>query len=281
VALALLPVAPRADLVRFPPDTLPPARGQQVALDFNPSQYVSQAESPSSLSFFLPARWRYDSRAVKHECTPAQAAAVACPRASWVGFGHVVSHVAGYLCPGGGTDAVAYLKFYAGPPTQPGDLGSMVAEVDLLSADTLINDLNMVAGTNLRSQYSVIGRVLAVNSAPYGLEVSFSGLPGGITMPTVPICPGLSSQVMRVKLLVGVVRRVKKPTVHTITVQTLDGPQTKQIHDHVLVGYNLFSRPFNCPPSGVWPWQLVIAARQGSQALFGTAQCKAIHPSRF
>jgi hypothetical protein len=275
--LALFASVSSAATVRFPPDTLPPARGQQVAIDFNPGLSVT----PSSVALLLPARWRYDSRAVKHECTPAQAAAVACPRASWIGFGHTVSHVSGYLCPGGGTDAVAYLKFYAGPPTQPGDLGSIVAEVDLLSADALINDLNRYAGTNLRAQSSEIGRVIAVHGATYGLKVDFSSLPGGITVPAVPLCSGLSAQVTRFKALVGVVRRVKKPTVHTITVQTLSGPQTKQIHDHVLVGYNLLSRPFNCPPSGLWPWQLVITSRQGSQVLLGTAQCKAIHPSRF
>lgn len=267
--LALIAPAAAAGPVRFPADTRPPGRGKQVQLDFNPSQYASSKEPPSSLSFFLPAHWGFDARAVKRECTPAQAAAVACPRAAWIGFGHVVTHVSGYLCPGGGTDAVAYLKAYLGPPGVPGDLGSVVMEVELLSANPLLSALNQYLHTQLHARYSVIGRLTAVSSGPYGLEVSFPSVPGAIAVPTVPLCPGLSAQVTRFKLLTGVVRRVKKPIIHVITVQTLSGPRTEQIHDHVLIGHHLLSRPLSCPRSGVWPWQILL----GSRPITGSVSC--------
>jgi hypothetical protein len=267
--------------VRFFADTRPPARGQQVRIDLNPSQDAPQTESPNSIAFYLPAHWQYDGRAVKAQCTPAQAAAVSCPQESWIGFGHVVTAVWGYLCPGGGTDAVAYMNAFAGPPTQPGDLASMVIEVELLSTNPLINDLNQFFGMHIRNRYSVIGRVLAVHSGRFGLEVSFSGIPGAIAVPQPPFCPGLTAQVTRFKLLVGVVRRVKKPTVHRITVQTLSGPKTETIHDHVLVGYHLLKRPFNCPSSGSWPWQVVVGFPQGPAVVAGSAACSTIHSHHF
>jgi hypothetical protein len=280
-SLTLFAAVAYAGPVRFPPDSLPPAQGKQVWLDFNPSQAASANETPSSLAFFLPAHWRFDARAVKRECTLAEAAAVRCPQKSWIGFGHVVTHVSGYLCPGGGTDAVAYMNAFAGQPSRPGDLASMVLEVELLSAEPLINDLNRAFGTHFRTRYSAIGRVFALHPGRYGIEVSFSGMPGGLTVPQVPFCPGLAAQVTRFKLLAGVVRRVKKPIVHVITVQTLSGPRTERIHDHVLIGHHLLSRPFSCPSSGRWPWQILVGFPQGQQRLTGSVKCSAIHRSRF
>jgi hypothetical protein len=279
-ALALFAAAATAGPVRFPADSLPPGVGKQVQLDLNPSQYAAQNQTASSLSFYLPARWQFDSRAVKRECTAAEAAAVSCPRVAWIGFGHVVTHVSGYLCPGGGTDAVAYMRAYAGQPVQPGDLASMVLEVELLSTNPAIDAINQFLHTNIHDRQSVIGRVTRVSSGPYGLNVSFAGMPGGISVPSVPFCPGLSAQVTRFKLLAGVVRRLKKPIVHVITVQTLSGPQTKRIHDHVLIGHHLLSRPLSCPSSGAWPWQVVVGFPQGDQHVTGTVKCSAIHQSR-
>jgi hypothetical protein len=278
-ALALAAADATAAPVRFPADSLPPGVGKQVQLDFNPSQFAAQNQTPNSLSFYLPARWQFDLRAVKRECTAAEAAAVNCPRAAWIGFGHVVTHVSGYLCPGGGTDAVAYMRAYAGQPVQPGDLASMVLEVELLSANPAIDAINQFLHTNVHDRQSVIGRVIKVSSGPYGIKVSFAGIPGGISVPSVPFCPGLSARVTRFKLLAGVVRRVKKAIVHVITVQTLNGPQTKRIHDHVLIGHHLLSRPRGCPTSAVWPWQVVIGFAQGDQHITGTVRCSAIHPS--
>src|SRR5437588_3733939 len=90
--------------VQFLPDQLPAALGRRVLIDVNPSKLSARQETPTSIAFFLPRRWLFDARAVARECTPAQAAAVRCPRASRVGLGHLVLHVAGYLFPGGQTD---------------------------------------------------------------------------------------------------------------------------------------------------------------------------------
>ncbi len=274
----LLAGAAQAAPVTSLADSLPPARGRQVQLNFNPSMYIAQNETPSSLAFFLPARWRLDARAVKRECTVAQAAAVKCPKASWIGFGYTATHLAGYLCPGGGTDAIAYVNAYLGQPTAVGDPASMVLEVNLLSAQPLISAVNQTLGTHLKSKYSVIGRVTRLRSGLYGLEASFNGIPGGITVPQVPGCSGLSARVTRVKLLIGVVRRVKQPIVHVITVETLSGPTKKRIHDHVLIGYHLLDRPVTCPATRQWPWQILVGFPAGQQRVAGTMPCGAIHP---
>jgi hypothetical protein len=258
-------------------DSLPSARGRQLQLNFNPSQYVAQNESPSSLAFYLPARWRLDTRAVKRECSAAQAAAVKCPRASWIGFGYTATHVSGYLCPGGGTDAIAYINAYLGQSSAVGDPASMVLEVNLLSARPLIDAVNKTLGTHIQTKYSVIGRVIALHSGPYGPEVSFASIPGGITVPQIPGCAGLSAKVTLFKLLVGVVRRVKKPFVHVITVETLNGPTTERIHDHHLIGYHLLDRPVTCPATRRWPWQIVVGVPSGQQRVMGTMPCGALH----
>lgn len=275
--LAVLATAAQAAPVTSLADSLPPARGRQVQLNVNPSQYVAQNQTPSSLALFLPSRWRLDTRARKRECAAAQAAAVKCPRGSWIGFGYTATHVAGYLCPGGGTDAIAYVNAYLGQPAAVGDPASMVLEVNLLSATPLINAVNKTLGTDLKTKYSVIGRVTRLRSGLYGLEVSFSGIPGAIAVPQIPGCSGLSAKVTVVKLLIGVVRRVKKPIVHVITVQTLNGPTTQRIHDHVLVGYHLLDRPVRCPSSRQWPWKIVIGFPSGERPVTGTMPCGALH----
>jgi hypothetical protein len=278
VFLVLVTGAVQAAPVTSLSDSLPSARGRQVQLNFNPSQYIAQNQTPSSLALFLPARWRLDTRGVKRECTAAEAAAVRCPRASWIGFGHTATHLEGYLCPGGGTDAIAYVNAYLGQPAAAGDPASMVLEVNLLSAKPLIDAVNKTLGTNLKTKYSVIGRVIPLRSGLYSLEASFAGIPGGISVPQIPGCSGLSARVTEVKLLIGIVRRVKKPFVHVITVQTLNGPTTKRIHDHVLIGYHLLDRPVTCPSSRQWPWKIVVGFPAGQQQVTGTMPCGAIRP---
>lgn len=257
-------------------DSLPPARGRQIQLDFNPSQYVSESETPSSFAFYLPARWRLDPRAVAKECTAAQAAAVNCPHKSWIGYGHAVTHLEGYICPGGETDAIAYVDAYLGKPTEPGEQASMVLEVNLLSAAPLIKVINEYLHTDFKSKYSLVGKIARV-SGRYGVEVSFSGVPGGIKVPTIPGCSGLSAKVTLVKVLIGVVRRVKKRVVDVITVQTLNGPTQERIPDHVLVGYHLWDRPVTCPSSRRWPWKLAVGFSGGQQSAAGTVPCGALH----
>jgi hypothetical protein len=274
---ALLGGAAQAGPVTSLADSLPGARGRQVQLDFNPSKYISATATPSSFAFYLPARWRLDKRAVAKECTAAQAAAVDCPRKSWIGFGHAVTHIAGYLCPGGGTDGVAYVNAYLGKATQPGEQASMVFEVDFLSLDPIIDYLNKYLHTTIKHKDSVIGQITRVTSGSYGEEVSFNGLPGGLTVPNIAGCSGLSSKVTLVKVLIGVVRRVRKNIVRVITVQGLNGPEQESIHDHVLVGYHLWDRPVTCPRSRRWPWKLTVGFSQGDQNVSGTVPCGSLH----
>jgi hypothetical protein len=254
--------------VRFDTDSFPVLRGRIVHLDFNPSRLVARAETPNSVAFFLPRGWTFDARAVKRECTSAQAAAVRCPHAAQIGFGHVVAHVSGYLFPGGATDGVAYLTPFLGRPVRARDLASIVLEVEYLSAEQLVKEANRYLGTHIPVRSSVVGRLFRV-SGRYAIEASFSGFPGGITIPPAFAAAGVRASVTKFKLQVGAVRRVRKPFVHVIRV----GSVVKRIHDHRLIGYHLFRRPSACPSPSVWPWRIDVGFPQGRKTLAGTVPC--------
>lgn len=261
--------------VRFDTDSFPVLRGRMVHIDFNPSKLAPSpqgAGGPISLAFFFPHGWTFDARAVKHECTAADAAAVNCPREARIGFGHVVAHVSGYLFPGGATDGVAYLTAYLGAPVVAGDRASIVLEVEFLSLEPLIAEVNKYPGTKIPIKSSLTGRLFAV-SGRYGLEASFNGFPGGIAVPTPFANAGIRASVTRFKIEVGAVRRVRKPIVHTIPIETLNGPGVERIHDHVLIGYHLFKRPAACPASQMWPWRIDVGFPQGSRRITGNVRC--------
>lgn len=262
-----------ADPVRFDPDSLPVHRGRIVLVNFDPSKLVTQTQTPGSISFALPARWAFDARAIKRECTPAQAAAVRCPHESRIGFGHIVTHVTGYLFPGGGTDSVAYLTAFLGQPVSHGDPASIVIEAQLLGVDPVIAALNKYLGTKIARKTSITGRIERVRSRRYGLLFSFSGLPGGLSIPPVAAAAGIKAAVRRFKLEVGAVRRVKRPFVHRIPIETLDGPSVEVVRDHHLVPYHLLTRPAACPGSGFWPWQIKLGFPAGTQTISGTTRC--------
>jgi hypothetical protein len=263
-----------AGAVKFLIDSEPVSLGRDVVIDFNPSTLAPRAETPDSIAFLLPARWRFDHRSVARECTAAQAAAVRCPAASRIGYGHVVIHVQGYLFPGGETDAVSYVTPYLGRPQQAGDRASMVLEVELLGVDPLINAANRYLQTKIKKRYSIVGRIVALKSGAYGLKTSFSGFPGGITVPPALASAGVSVSIRRFDLWVGAVRRVRKPTIHRIEAPTASGgTQTITIHDHVLVGHHLLRRGRRCPAGRRWPWRIQVGFPDGAGTLVGSVRC--------
>jgi hypothetical protein len=272
--LASAITAAAAAPVRFDTDSFPVLQGRSVHIDFNPSKAVPAGQTPTSVAFFLPAHWSFDAHAVRRECTAAQAAAVRCPGAARIGFGHVVAHVSGYLLPGGATDAVAYMTAFLGPPTTRGDLASIVIEVEYLSAKPLIREVNRYLGTKIPVRSSIVGRLFKVRLGGFGMELQFSGFPGGITIPAPLAEFGIKASVTRFKIDIGAVRRVKKPIVHVITVPSASGGTTvKRIRDHVLVGHHLFRRPVACPSASVWPWQIYVGFPSGVQTIGGTIPC--------
>jgi hypothetical protein len=260
--------------VRFDTDSFPVLRGRMVHIDFNPSKSLPTQQTPTAVSFFLPAGWTFDARAVSKECTAAQASAVRCPNAARIGFGVVVTHVTGYLFPGGATDAVAYMTAFLGHPTSPGDLASVVIELDYLSAEPVIREVNKYLGTKIPVESSLTGRLFNSHFGEFNLEVSFSGFPGGIAVPEPFSAFGVTAAVTRFKIEIGGVRRVRKPIVHLISVPSVSGgTMIERVPDHVLVGYHLFTRPAACPRSQMWPWQIDLDSSRGVQELGGTVRC--------
>jgi hypothetical protein len=273
IVIAGAAAAGATPLVQFLIDSFPVNLGRHVLIDVDVSKLTSESETPDAVSFLMPAHWRFDTAAVARECTAAQAAAVACPRSSMVGFGHVVAHIAGYLFPGGETDLVAYLTAFLGRPVQSGDPASLEVEVEYLAAGSLINTLNQFLTTKIKPRYSVTGRIIRLTSGRYGLEASFSSLPGGIQVPPSARALGVSAKITTFKLDVGAVRRVRHNFVRRIPVETASGPSVLTVHDHVLVPHHLFDRPAPCPANLLWPWQLVFGFPQGRQTINGTVRC--------
>jgi hypothetical protein len=274
VAAALGAAVAWAGPVSFFIDSEPVGLGRDVVIDFNPSTLTSEAETPDSIAFLLPAHWRFDHRAVGRECTPAQATAVRCPAASQIGYGHVEMHLAGYLFPGGDTTVVGYVTPYLGQPQQSGDPASMVLEVQLLGVQSLVDAANKYLSTKIKQTYSITGRIIPLHSGAYGLEASFTGMPGGITIPSELTSAGVSATVTRFKLQIGAVRRVRKPKIDKVTAPTLTGgTQVLKIHDHVLVGYHLLRRGPKCPANKLWPVELQVGFPAGTQDLKATVKC--------
>lgn len=261
VAIAQASTSP----VRFLADSQPRGVGKHVLIEVNPSRF-GVTSTPTSISFLLPRGWLLDPRAVAAECTPAQAAASRCPRKSRVGYGHVVLHVAGYLFPGGQTDGVTYMTAFLGHPAPPGDPASMILVGQWLGIDPLINAANRYLSVKIKKRYSITGRIIKLRSGKFGLEISFPGLPGGLTIPQQLRRLGVSAAIRKFKLEVGKVRRVRQNV--TEVIQTATGPVT--IQDHVLVGYHLIARPSGCPDSGQWPWQIRFG---GQRTVSGTVKC--------
>jgi hypothetical protein len=83
--------------------------------------------------------------------------------------------------------------------------------------------VNKYLGTKIPIKSSLTGRL-------------FGGFPGRITVPTLFASAGIRASVTRFKIELGAVRRVRKPIVHVIKVETLSGSGEERIHDHVLVG---------------------------------------------
>jgi hypothetical protein len=251
--------------VRFLADSQPRGVGKHVLIDANPSKFGATS-TPTSISFLLPHGWRLDARAVSKECTPAQAAALRCPRASRIGYGHVVVHLAGYLFPGGETDAVTYMTAFLGHPEVAGDPASMVLVGQWLGIDPLIKAANQFLRTKIKRKYSITGRIIRLTSGKYGLEVRWGGMPGGLQIPPQLGQLGVSAAIRRFKLEVGQVRRVRQNVTRVISTPT----GTVTIQDHILIGYHLISRPVDCPGSNLWPWQLRFG---GQRTVSGTVKC--------
>jgi len=256
--------------VRFLADSLPKNRGTDVQLDTNPARLTGRQESPNAISFLLPQGVQFDRHAVKHECSQARAAAAGCPRVSQIGFGHLALHASGYLFPGGETNFIAYMTAFLSPATVAGDRGSLVMEVHWIGAKQLVATANKYFGTHLKSKYSVIGRIITLRAGRYGLEFSFSSMPGGVEVPPAFQARGVRAYIKRFKLILGRVRRVRVPFTRTEKV----GTATITIHDHKLVGHHLISRPASCPSSRQWPWQLRLGFPEGEQRITGSVGCR-------
>jgi hypothetical protein len=255
--------------VHFFPDSLPANVGTQLQIDFDPSTVFPENETPSSIAVYMPKGFAVNTKAVSTECNEAQAVAVNCPQASFIGFGYVNVHVFGYLLPGGDTNGVVYLKLYLAPPLQSGDAAAVVMEATWLGVDQAFQELNHFLPVPLKAKTSFEGRLLKVNAGQYGLEMLFAGLPAGLQLPPPVADAGIGGRINIIKLEMGAIRRVRKNTVDVLKVAGV----TERVHDHVLIAEHLLARPKPCPGSGTWAWKITVGFPDGVNSLPGTVSC--------
>ena len=242
----------------------------EFAMDVNPSAAGAGSQTPDRLSLSLPRATQLDVHSRTAECSPAQAAAIACPKSAYIGFGHAIVHVSGYLMPGGETDAVAYLRAFLGHPVVPGDPASIVIEAELLGVDQLKQALQQKFGYDLPTKSTTTGRVQRLGSGPYAFRVSFAGMPGGFSVPS-PV----TAQMTRFKLQIGAVNFKRHNFFHKYRVATMHGVQTYKIPDHRLIAHYLLRNPPRC--YGSWPFQATFGVGSTNHTYTARAACSRGH----
>lgn len=254
--------------------------GSGFIMDLGPAELSLREESFGSIVVALPQGMALDTNARKRLCSPEQARNAQCPRASLIGFGHLVVRFTGYLFPGGETHAVAQLYAYLGRPTQTGDAAALVLRVKPLGVKAIrqaVFDSFGVFAPQLN--FAWVGRIVRIPSGPYGVEFRIEGLPGGLALPAP-----LAARVVRVKLAIGAVRRLKRTFYRRFRTTTPSGgTRVRKVKDHYLFPHHLLRNPRVCS-GGSWGWELRVAFPDGMQRTLGRQSCKigkiAIAPPR-
>jgi hypothetical protein len=274
-ALAVLAATPAASAQTR---TGPPLRfdrtversGSGFVMDLGPAELSLREQSFGAIVVALPQGMALDTRARKRLCSPEQARNAQCPRASLIGFGHLVVRFTGYLFPGGETHAVAQLYAYLGRPTQTGDAASLVLRVKPLGVKAIRQAVFEQFGRFApQLNFAWVGRIVRIPSGPHGVEFRIEGMPGGLALPAP-----LAARVVRVKLAIGAVRRLKRTFYRRFTTTTPSGgKRVRRVKDHHLFPHHLLRNPRRCV-GGSWGWELRVVFPDAIQRTVGRQSCK-------
>ena len=227
----------------------------ELTIDINPSTLVPPNETPEQVALSLPKGTTFDATSRTKTCTPVQAGEEGCPPAAMVGFGHFVVHLTYPGLEGGQTDLLGYLEGYLGKPLNSGDPASISFEVELLGVDKIKAFLHQNFGLVIHTETGVAARIQKLSSGPYGLQISFAGIPG------IQVPPVIGITMTRFKLQLGAVDLKKVTFFHNITVVGLNGPEHLRIKDHRLDLQYLLTDPSTC--HGSWPFQVQVTFPDG------------------
>lgn len=269
VVLTLLLAAGRAPAQSpGPMDLDPSAAGQGTTLlvTVDGGLLTSGGQAATGVGFALPQGMQVDTRARAQLCSSAQAKRLRCPKRSRIGFGRVVTHVTGFLSPGGETDVSWSIDAYLGMPLQPSDAASIVLRAKLLGADRVAQLLEPALGSAVPALTTVSGRVVRRRPGRYGLEATFPVWPGELSVPA-----SMTATPTRLELALGAVRRTRQDFVRHVRVRTPGGYRTREVPDHRLVGYDLFQTPPRC--GGSWAYELRMVFASGVKRTGGRFTC--------
>jgi hypothetical protein len=234
VATALAAPVARADPLELDPNGA--NEGTRLEIDVDPRG--TSGEGAQSLSLALARGLRFDRRAVSELCLPGQAEAANCPEGSAIGRGHIEVTASGYLEPDDSADVISRIDAYLAPAAQPGDAAGMVLQLtELISKE--------------RTYFS--GRIIPLDSGPYGYELRVDSLPTG--QPPPPI----TATFKRLRLFLQARRKV-------VTRKKVRGRRVKK-----RVRYHLFRNPKRC--AGTWGYEVRVRFASGEQRRPGSVAC--------
>ena len=210
-------------------------KGAKLVVDLTPP--ADQKESPTSATLAVARGFRFDRRARKRRCTPAQASDFDCPAKSRVGGGSAQITATGLLVPGRSQVYTATIKAFLAKPFEAGDKAGIVIEV-----------YEPKTGVHRSST----ARVVKLGpGGDFGYEVRFEDLPAP---PALPI--GIVVTIDRIELRIGAKRKVKKRK---------RGGGFRRIRRH------LIRNPKTC--AGSWPYELRLTFPSGEQTYAGSLKC--------
>lgn len=211
-------------------------RGSKLIVDLTPP--ADQREAPSSATLAIARGFRFNRKARKRRCTPAQAAEFDCPKKSSIGGGSATVTVKGLLVPGGSQTYTASMKAFLAPPPQAGDKAGIVVEV--YEPQSGIHRTSTARLVKLGSE------------GKFGYEIRFADFP---SPPPLPV--GITATLDRVQLRIGAKRRVRKRK---------PGGGFRRIRHH------LIRNPKICP--GSWPYEFRVSFPSGVQTFTGSLACR-------
>jgi hypothetical protein len=216
----------------------PNGAGEGARLEIDVDPRGASGEGAQSLSLALPRGLRFDRRAVSDLCLPGQAAAANCPEGSSIGRGHTEVTFSGYLEPDDSVDVISRIDAYLAPAAEPGDAAGMVLQLTELVSKQ-------------RTYFS--GRIVPLDSGPYGYELRVDSLPTGQPPPPV------TATFKRLRLFLQARRKVVKR-------KKVRGRRVKK-----RVRYHLFRNPKSC--GGTWRYELRVRFASGQERRPGSAPC--------
>jgi hypothetical protein len=185
---------------------------------------------PESLTLHLQRGFKLDLATVVTRCDAVHAPNGDCPEASRIGNGAALAYTSGLIS----TDVQATIDIFLADAVQAGDLASVVLKVNVANQSR-----------------SVLARLRALPSGPFGYELSVAGFSG-----TIPSLPGLAIELRGLVLDLGVRRNVTTTVTKRVRVTRNGKRVTVKRKVKRKVRHDLIRNPKTC--AGTWGARVTV-----------------------